>query len=69
MYNAHIPLIHTFFLKLVYVSDDSPEERSLLGVIVHAVGHQLSQLNAVWGGQLALCFIKPLLLLSTNTYI
>ncbi len=69
MYSTHVPLIRTLFLQLVYVSDDSPEERSLLGVVVHAVGHQFSQLYAVWGGQLALCFIKPLLLLSTKTYI
>lgn len=56
----------TLLLKLVDVPDDGPEERSLLGVIGHAVGHELSQLLAVWGGQLALHLIKPLLLLRTN---
>lgn len=59
---------HTYFIYQVYVSHNSPEKRSLLGIVVHAVGHQLSQLFAVWGGQLALCFIKPLLLLSKETY-
>lgn len=66
-FSAHNSLVHTLFLKHVYVPDDGPEEGSLLGVIVHAVGHQFSQLSAAWSGQLALGFIKPLLLLSTKT--
>lgn len=53
----------TLFSKHVYVADDSPEEGSLLGVIVHAVGHQFGQFFAVWCGKLALSFIKSLLLL------
>lgn len=40
----------------------------LLGVVVHAVGHQLSQLGAVRGGQLTFFLIKPLLLLSTDKH-
>lgn len=58
---------HTF-IHPVQVSDNGPEERSLLDIVVHAGGHQLSQLCAVWGSQLALGFIKPLLLLSEQTF-
>lgn len=67
-YNIPILLIHTFYSQHFNVSDDGPEERSLHGVVVHGAGHQLSQVCAVWGGQLALGLVKSLLLLSTDTH-
>lgn len=68
-YTVHtLLLIHTLFLKHFYVPDDSPEEGSFLGVIIHAAGHQFSQLPAVWSGQLTFGFIKPLLLLKIKKW-
>lgn len=49
--------------EIVQLSDDGSEERSLLGVVVHAVGHEFGQLRAVWSDQLTLGFVKSLLLL------
>lgn len=57
----------TLLSKHVYVTDDRPEEGSFLGVVVHAMGHQFGQFFAVWRSELALSFIKPLLLLEITT--
>lgn len=60
---------HTWYPTSNYfqVPDDSPEERSLLGVVVHALSHEVSKFFIVWGGQLAFLLIKSLFLLRTET--
>lgn len=52
----------TLLLQLIDVSHDGSEEGPLIRVIVHAAGHQVSQLLTRWCHWPAPAFIEPLFL-------
>lgn len=52
----------TLLLQLIDVSHDSPEEGSLVGVVVHAAGHEVSQLLTRWCHWPAPAFVESLFL-------
>lgn len=53
---------HTLLLQFIDVSHDGSEEGSLVGVIVHAAGHKVSQLLTRWCHWPAPAFIESLFL-------
>lgn len=52
----------TLLFQFIDVSHDGSEERSLVGVIVHAAGHKVSQLLTRWCHWPAPAFVESLFL-------